>query len=109
MAKEILFNGVKYPMQFNFLVFKDWENETGKKISDLESLANGLGAVEAVDALTLLYFAMKDACEEKGVDNDVTLKQFIRGIDMSKLGEFVSLINLGDSENKGQPKKLTKK
>lgn len=109
MAKEILYNGVKYPLQFNFLVFKEWENATGKKISELGILANGTGAVEAVDALTLLFFAVQDACDEKDIQFEFTLKQFIRNVDISKLGELMALIDLGESENKGQPVKKLKK
>ena len=106
MAKEILYNGVKYPLQFNMLVFRNWETETGKKISELGTLANGSGAVEAVDALTLLYFAIQDACDEKGIKFDVTLKGFIRNVDFNNMGEMMSLIDLSDgSENKRQPKK----
>jgi len=110
MAKEILYNGIKYPLQFNMLVFRNWENETKKKISELGTLADGTGAVEAVDALTLLYFAIQDACEEKEITFDVTLKGFIRGVDFSNMGEMMSLIDLSDnSENKRQPKKQLKK
>ncbi|MFZ4797047.1 MAG: hypothetical protein ACOYMA_06100 [Bacteroidia bacterium] len=105
MAKEILYNGVKYPLQFNMLVFRNWETETKKKISDLGTLANGSGAVEAVDALTLLYFAIQDACDEKEIEFIVTLKSFLRNVDFSNMGEMMSLIDLGESENKRQPKK----
>lgn len=105
MAKKILFDGKEYPLQFNFLVFRNWEKETGQKISDLGILATGTGAVEAVDALTLLFFAVQDACEETETDFPYTLKQFIRKVDITKLGEMMQLIELGDeSENKGQPK-----
>ena len=104
MAKMILFEGSEYPIQFNMLVFKAWEKETGLKISDLGNLATGTGAVEAVDALTLLFFAVQDACEEKEIDFPFTLKQFIRKVDISQLGEMMSLIGDG-SENKRQPKK----
>jgi hypothetical protein len=105
MAKEILYNGVKYPLQFNMLVFRNWETETKKKISDLGTLANGNGAVEAVDALTLLYFAVQDACDEKEIEFPITLKSFIRNIEIDKIGELMNLIDLGESENKRQPKK----
>lgn len=105
MAKEILYNGVKYPLQFNMLVFRNWETETKKKISDLGTLANGSGAVEAVDALTLLYFAIQDACDEKEIEFIVTLKSFLRNVDFLNMGEMMSLIDLGESENKRQPKK----
>jgi len=105
MAKEILYNGVIYPLQFNMLVFRNWETETKKKISDLGTLANGSGAVEAVDALTLLYFAIEDACEEKEIEFKITLKSFIRNIEIDKIGELMNLIDLGESENKRQPKK----
>ena len=106
MAKEILYNGVKYPLQFNMLVFKNWETQTGKKISDLGTLANGSGAVEAVDALTLLYYAIEDACDEKEIEFKVTLKSFLRNIDFSNMGEMMSLIDLSDgSENNRQPVK----
>ena len=110
MAKEILFNGKKYPIQFNMLVFRNWETETGKKISDLGTLADGSGAVEAVDALTLLYFAVADACDEKEIEFNYTLKGFIRNIDVNKIGEMMSLIDLSDgSENKRQSKSQLKK
>lgn len=106
MAKKILYKDKEYPIQFNFLVFKEWEKETGKKLSELGLLATESGAVEAVDALTLLYFAVCDACEESEVEFNFTLKQFIRGVEPSKIGEMMSLIELGEStENKGQPKK----
>lgn len=108
MAKEILFEGVKYPLQFNMLVFRNWETETHKKISELGTLANGTGAVEAYEALTLLFFAVQDACDEKSIEFKVTLKEFIRKTDINKLGEMMSLIDLGDSENKRQPVKLKK-
>lgn len=106
MAKRILFKGNEYPLQFNFLVFKEWEKETGKALSELGLLANGTGAVEAVDALTLLYFAIQDACDEQAIDFPFTLKQFIRGVDMANLGDMMSLIDLGEeSENKGRSKR----
>jgi hypothetical protein len=108
MAKEILYNGVSYPLQFNMLVFRDWETETGKKISDLGTLANGSGAVEAVDALTLLYFGVKDACEEKSIKFEFSLKQFIRGIDIANISDMMKMIDLEPSENKRQPMKLKK-
>lgn len=109
MAKKILFDGKEYPLQFNFLVFSNWEKQTGKKISDLGILANGTGAVEAVDALTLLFFAVQDAADEAEKEFPYTLKQFIRKVDITKLGEMMAMIELGDeSENKRLPKKKLK-
>tara|TARA_R110000868_G_scaffold397642_1_gene670404 strand:- start:635 stop:964 length:330 start_codon:yes stop_codon:yes gene_type:complete len=105
MDKVILFNGIEYPLQFNFLVFANWEKQTGKKISELSSLSQDSGAVEAVDALTLLFFAVQDACEEKGIEFSVKLTQFIRGVKPEEIGQFMSKISLGgDEENKRQPK-----
>lgn len=105
MAKKIIFQGSEYPLQFNFLVFANWEKQTGKKLSELGVLANGTGAVEAVDALTLLYFAVLDACEEKEINFEFTLKSFIRNVDVSALGEMMKLIDLSEGEeNKRQPK-----
>jgi hypothetical protein len=107
MAKKLVFKDVEYPLQFNFLVFKNWEKETCKKISELGALAEDTGAVGAVDVLTLMFFAVQDACEEKEVDFQFTLKQFIRAVDISKLEEMAKLIDLTDGdelENKGQPK-----
>ena len=102
MAKSILYNGTTYPLQFNFLVFKEWENQTGKKISELGLLANGQGAVEAVDALTLLFFAIQDACEEQSIEFKFTLKQFIRGLKFEDMETLISKIDL-ETENKRQP------
>lgn len=97
------YNGIEYPLQFNFLVFSKWENATGKKISELGNLAKDSGAVEAVDALTLLYFAIQDACEEQEKEFDIKLNQFIRGIKLDQLDTYLSKIDLG-AENKRQPK-----
>ena len=110
MDKVILFQGKEYPLQFNFLVFANWERQTGKKISELSSLSQDSGAVEAVDALTLLFFAVQDSCEEKGIEFEVKLSQFIRGVKPDEIGEMMSKINLGDDEeNKRQPAKKLKK
>jgi hypothetical protein len=108
MSRKLLFCGVEYPLQFNFLVFKNWERETGKKLSQLGVIADESGAVEAVDALTLLYFAVQDACEENEIEFNYSLKAFVRKVDMTKLQDLISLIDLTDgegSENKGQPAK----
>lgn len=112
MAKKLVYKEVEYPLQFNFLVFKNWEKETGSKISELGALAADTGAVGAVDVLTLLFFAVQDACEEQGIDFPFTLKQFIRGIDIAKLEDMTKLIDLSDGgevENKGQSKRTAKK
>ncbi len=104
MSKKILFKSEEYPLQFNFLVFKEWEKETGKKLSELGNIGNEAGAVEAVEVLTLLFLAINDACEEQGLTFPYTLKQFIRGVNPNELAELTQLIEVGDGEeNKGQP------
>lgn len=106
MSKRIKFKSEEYPLNFNFLVFKNWETESGLKISELGKLAENAGAIEAVNILSLLYFAIVDACEEQEIDFPYKLKDFIRGVNPSELAELTSLIDIGgDSENKGQPKK----
>ena len=112
MAKKIFYNGSEYPLQFNFLVFKNWELATGQQLSELGNLATESGAVGAVSALTLLYFAVKDACEEQKIDFSVELNSFIRSIKPEQFKSMVSLISLSDGEeleNKGQPKPKTAK
>lgn len=112
MGKQLNYNGVQYPIVFNFLVFSQWERETGKKLPEIGNLSESAGAVEAVEALTLLYFAVQEGCDINNVEFDLTLKQFIRGIDMRNLGEYLSAINIeaieGEKENKRQPKKNSK-
>lgn len=106
MSKKIKFKSEEYPLNFNFLVFSNWEKESGLKISELGKLAENAGAMEAVNILSLLYFAIQDACEEQKQDFPYTLKEFIRGVNPSELAELTSLIDIGgDGENKGQPKK----
>ena len=113
MAKEILYNGVKYPLELNMLVFAKWEEHTGLAFSEIGSLMANTGSfASAIKALALLYFAIQDACSVKEIEFDYTLDNFIRGIDISdqnKLAEMFSLINPTEgikTENKRRPNKI---
>ena len=105
MQKKLIYQGIEYPLQFNFLVFRNWEKATGHKFTDIQQLAENAGATEVVDVLSLLYFAIEDACNEQGKEFNFTLNQFIRGLDMSKTEQMMSMISLSDEEQEkeGQP------
>lgn len=115
MAKEILYNGVNYPLNLNMLVFSKWEEHTGLEFSELQNLMANTGSFASViKALALLYYGIKDGCLEAKKDFDLSFDDFIRGIDISdenSLKNMFSLIgNIGGSENKRQPiKKLATK
>lgn len=98
MSKGLLFKGKTYPVNFNMLVFRNWEKQTGRKFTEIQEMAGNAGAAEIFDILALLYFAVVDALEEKGQTFDFGLKQFIRGIDMNKIEEIISLIDLSEGE-----------
>lgn len=92
MVKYIKFNGKDYPFDINFIVFEQWEIETGKELGDI---GNGKKATDAVNALKLLYFAIKDGCEQKGREFDLTIKEFIRLVEPKDIPALISHIAIG--------------
>lgn len=125
--KQIEYKGKKYPIHFNMLVFDSWQRETGKKLGwiaaisaraqrliEAEKAGETLPETEdtsledAITMLKLVYFGILDACEEKEVDFDVTIRQFIRSIPIGDIGNFTKFINLEmpeeeETENNGLP------
>lgn len=92
MVKYINFNGKEYPYDINFIVFEQWERETGKELGDI---GEGRKATDAVNALKLLYFAIQDGCEQKGIEFNLTIKDFIRLVEAKDIPTLISHIAIG--------------
>lgn len=105
MQKEILFKGKNYPLNLNFLVFSEWESHTGKNISEISELTVNAGAREMSMILSLIYFGICDAMDERGKAFDLSLKKFIREIDLRDIDSLVGLLDFSEgSEDVGEEK-----
>lgn len=117
--KIINIKGVDYPLQFNMLVFAEWEKLTSKNLGFLSEMQANANFIEeykvnplpenkekaeqltnnaisdAVALITLLYCAIKDACEETNTPFNITLSSYIRSIPITDIGIIANYISDG--------------
>jgi len=84
MILSVDISGVPYPASLNMEVYAEFENQTGKGISEI---SNKIG-----DLTLLVYLAIKDGCEQRGVEFNFSVKEFRRVLEPGDMEAITSFI-----------------
>jgi len=97
MLSEIKINGEIYPIDFNMQVIAEFEQETGKDLSDFSGNVS--------DSTLLTFLAVKDGCDQKDVEFSKSLKEFRRGIGTADFQSIADAISKSMNSGNGEAKK----
>lgn len=96
VKNTVTVGGKEYPCRFTMGAFRRFERETGRSYAEIR-----LESVE--DASTLLWSAVKSACNADGVPFDMTADDFADMVSMDELNAWAK--SLQDMDKDGSSKK----
>jgi len=85
MTLTIDIAGAPYPASLNMEVYAEFEMQTGRSIAEIKE---NIG-----DFTHLVYLAIRDGCDQKGVELEMTLKDFRRRLQPSDFRAIADFIN----------------